>query len=94
MRPDLDLDDDGVLAGLFTLGPDPDRARRSRQRCRAFIERRAGTAAANDSRPRPRARSMATRALRKTVVGACCILCVVYVLALVFTTAGLQNLPR
>lgn len=95
MKLGIDVDDCGLI-GLTTLAPDAERAVRTRQRCRAILERRATTAGSSTRTPEPRpvASAVGETAARQAMVGACCILCVVYVLALVLTTAGLQGMSR
>lgn len=91
-----DTEQDLCLAALVTIHPDPERAARTRQRCRTILERRApagGSLAGVPSR-RAEAPTASDAVVRKALAGACCILCVVYILALAFTTAGLQGMSR
>lgn len=93
-----------ALAGIATLQPDLARAARTRQRCRAILERHTHAAVSSDAgarcneaqaaERRSKAPTTAQAAARKALVGVCCILCVVYVLALVLTTAALQGMSR
>lgn len=94
MTPDFDRDD-RALGGITTLQPDPERAARTRQRCRAIIERRARTGPAAAGVPGRVDTSTTDRAaVRRALVGAYGVLCVVYVLTFVLTTIRLQGMWR
>jgi hypothetical protein len=84
--------DDCVLTGLSTLESDPQRAARTRQCCRAALERRARPTEsfASEAHATHAPRHAAT-ALRKAFACAVCILWLVYVVALIATTVGLQG---
>jgi hypothetical protein len=91
MNRDIDVDARS-LASLTTLQPDPARAAVTRERCRALLAERAASAGSPKRpahRPFP---SMTGTALRNAMIAACGILCVVYVVALAITTAGLRRL--
>lgn len=94
MTPDFDRDD-RALVGITTLQPDPERAARTRQRCRAIIERRARTGPATAAgMSRVYASTVERAAVRRALVGAYGVLCVVYVLSFVLTTIRLQGMWR
>jgi hypothetical protein len=88
--------DGRVLSGLTTLAPDPERAARTRHRCREILERRAGPTASSAGTLTPRREAPGTTdtVMRTTIVSIYCIVCVLYVLALVLTTAGLHGIGR
>jgi hypothetical protein len=95
MRATGELDD--CLAGLSPLGPDASRAARTRERCRATLQRRARPAAspAFESEAGAAARQAVTGlAFRKAAATAVSILCVVYVVSFIATTVGLQGMMR
>jgi hypothetical protein len=94
MKPDTEQD--LCLNALVTIHPDPERAARTRQRCRAIIDRRApaGGSLAGAATRRAEAPTGSEAAVRKALAGACCVLCVVYILALAFATVGLQGMSR
>jgi hypothetical protein len=94
MKPDSEQDI--CLAALVTMHPDPERAARTRHRCRTIIERRAPAGGSPAGVPTRRAEgpTASEAAVRKAMAGACCVLCVVYVLALALTTVGLQSMSR
>jgi hypothetical protein len=75
---------DDRLAALAPLIPDAQRAARTRQRCRAALQRRA--------RPHVNTTGLAFRTAAAGAVG---LLCFVYVLSLIVTTLSLRvPLPR
>jgi hypothetical protein len=94
MKPDNEQD--LCLAALVTIHPDPDRAARTRHRCRTIIERRAPSGGSPAGMPtrRGEAPTASDAAVRTALAAACCVLCVVYVLALALTTVGLQSMSR
>ena len=90
---------DRTLSALSTLRPDPARSARTRQRCRAALQRRARVADAIAPEPhRGRDRRVSTTAaelaFRKALATAVGILCVVYVAALIAITVSLQETAR
>jgi hypothetical protein len=93
MRPDSEQD--RCLAALVTIQPDPERAAETLRRCRTVIERRvpAGGSPAGVRTGR-RAPTASNATIRNALAGACCVLCVVYVLALALTTVGLHSMSR
>jgi hypothetical protein len=91
MNRDIDVDV-RPLASLPAVAPDPQRAEQTRQRCRALLERRVVAAASEKyGSERRQLPSRAAAAWRNAMVAACGILCIVYVVALVLTTAALQR---
>lgn len=94
MKPDTEQD--RCLTALVTIHPDPERAARTRHRCRTVIERRAPVDGSLAGVPTRRAErpTASDAAVRKALAGVCGVLCVVYVLALALTTVGLQSMSR
>lgn len=87
--------DERLLTGLSTLSSDPIRSARTRQRCRAALQRRVRAAhrAAPEAHAPNGRRPLTPRELayRQSLAGAVGILCVVYVVALIAITVSLQG---
>lgn len=94
MRPDTDQD--LCLGALVTIQPEPERAARTRRHCRTIVEQRAQAGGSPAGMPARRVEGPAASeaTVRKALAGACCVLFVVYVLALALTTVGLQSMSR
>ena len=96
MKPMVEPDDGshGGSAPLSTLQSDPARAARTRQRCRAALQRRVRVAELVAPEPHAgrgrRQPTSAEQAFRNALAGAVGILCLVYVVALITITASLR----
>ena len=84
------FDSEDRLRGLSTLQPDAARAARTRQRCRAALQRRTQGRPGQDVAQA----DVGHAAWRNALAGAVAILCLVYVLSLIATTASLRAAIR
>jgi hypothetical protein len=96
MKPTVEFGD-GSPKLLSTLQPDPARSARTRQRCRATLQRRIRVADPVAPAPpmgRDRQPTSGDLALRNALAGAVGLLCLVYVVELIATTMSLQGTIR